>query len=203
MKRIGAILTALFLLLPLTLIARASGGIALVLSRTEGKVGETVELTLSAKNNPGIVSLQAKLKFDDTKLQLLSVKDGGILGEEIKHQKELTSPYTLSWENYVAKENFTEDGVLCTLTFRVLSGDLGEEIPVTIEVGDYGVMNYDLQDLARTLEYGAVTVTGTAPEAVGPVPWIAIGLCALLPVGACAAVAIYDLRKKPGKKKKA
>ena len=199
MKKTIALLLALLLLLPLTLAVRAGGGIALSLSRAEGRVGDVAEVTLSAADNPGIISLQVKVKYDETKLELLSVKDGGILGKEIKHQKELTSPYVLSWENYVATENFTENGALCTLSFRILAGEEGEKIPVTMEVGDYGVMNFDLKDLPRTLEYGSVTVTGTA-KASGIMPWLVLGGIALIPVASVVAVVLYDKLKKSGKK---
>ena len=176
MRRTAAFLLALFLLLPLTLASRAGGDLTLTLSKEQAAVGETVRVTFSIRNNPGIISVQAKLKFDESKLQLLSVEDGGILGEEINHQEKLTSPYTLSWENYVSEKAFTEDGVLCTLTFRVLSGEAGEEIPVTVTVDTYGVMDLDLRDLARKLESGSVTViepgapavTDTAPEETAP-----------------------------------
>lgn len=197
MKKIAALLLALLLLLPLPCAVRAGGSLALVLSETEGRVGDTVKVTLSAKNNPGIVSLQVKVKYDEEKLELLSVKDGGLLGKEIRHQEARTSPYTLSWENYVATENFTENGVLCTLSFRILAGETGEKIPVTMEVGDYGVMNFDLQDLARTLEYGSVTVTEPAATPAAPTSWLWVGVGALIPVAVLAAV--LCIRKKDGK----
>ena len=157
-KRIAAVLLTLCLLLPAALSARAGGNLVLTLSREEARVGDWVNVTLSIENNPGIISLQGKVVYDPEKLELVAVKDGGILGSEIRHQEALTSPYVLSWENYTAPENFTADGVVCTLTFRVLSGEPGESLPVTLDVGDYGVMNFDLQDLARKVEYGSVTV---------------------------------------------
>ena len=201
MKKIAALCLTLCLLLPLMLAARAGGGITLTLARVEGKVGDVVEIPLTASDNPGIVSLQVKIKFDEEKLQLISVKDGGILGKEIHHQEEKASPYVLSWENYVAKENFTENGVLCTLSFRVLSGEAGEELPVTMTVDDYGVMNFDLQDLPRSLNYGGVTVTESAAEAApSPWAWVLAGFCIAIPVTAVLAVVLYDMWKKREKK---
>ncbi|MBP5288855.1 MAG: hypothetical protein J6Z79_03170 [Clostridia bacterium] len=199
MKKAVWLLPALFLLLsPLS--AYADSGVTLTLASVEGRVGDTVEIPLTLADNPGIVSAQIKLKFDETRLQLLSVKDGGILGREIKHQETLTSPYTLSWENYVAKENFTENGVLCTLSFRVLAGEPGQTVPVTMSVEDYGVMNLALQDLPRKLTDGGVTVIEGA--SASPASWIVTGVVALIPVAAVAAVLIIDYGKKNKKEKK-
>ena len=199
MKKAVWLLPALFLLLsPLS--AYADSGVTLTLASVEGCVGDTVEIPLTLADNPGIVSAQIKLKFDETRLQLLSVKDGGILGREIKHQETLTSPYTLSWENYVAKENFTENGVLCTLSFRVLAGEPGQTVPVTMSVEDYGVMNLALQDLPRKLTDGGVTVIEGA--SASPASWIVTGVVSLIPVAAVAAVLIIDYGKKNKKEKK-
>lgn len=196
MKKLAASLLALCLLFsPLSVYA--DGGVTLTLASVEGRVGDTVEIPLTLADNPGIVSAQIKLKFDETQLQLLSVTDGGILGKEVRHQKTLTSPYVLSWENYVSKESFTENGVLCTLSFRVLSGEEGQTLPVTMTVEDYGVMDMDLRDLPRKLTNGGVTVTGTAPNHTAA-SWIVTALVALIPVASVAAVGLYDKLKKRG-----
>ncbi len=192
MKKIAATILTLCLLAAAALSVVAAGGITLSLSRGEGRVGETVDLVLTARDNPGIIGLQLKVKYDNEKLKLISVTDGGILGKEIHHQEKMESPYVLSWENYVSETNFAEDGTLCTLRFQILSGETGEEIPVILSADEFGVMNYKLSDLPRTLEDGAVTVTG---EAAFPLPWVILGGCALV-WGLCLVLAIV---KKNGR----
>ena len=184
MKKTFSVLLVLCLLLALTVTARADGGIV---------------LTLSCASNPGIVGLQLTVTYDNSKLRLLSVTDGGILGDEIHHQEEKKSPYLLSWENYIAEENFKENGTLCTLTFRILSGETGEEIPVTLDAGEYGVMNYNLVDMARTLEDSAVTVTGQAPPLWWETPYLPAGIIGAAFV-ACV-VGIVIRKKAPAKQR--
>ncbi|MBQ3866369.1 MAG: hypothetical protein II776_05655 [Clostridia bacterium] len=166
----AAILLCFLLLAPAAL---GAGSIDLALSDGEGRIGDTVDLALTAANNPGIISLQLTVKYDDTKLRLLSVTDGGILGREIHHQESMTSPYVLSWENYVAEENFTADGTLCTLRFQVIGGEAGEEIPVKLSAGEYGAMNFRLVDVGRTLTDGRVTVLEGKAAAVPAWPFLA------------------------------
>ncbi len=203
MKRIASLLLALCLICPLALLARADGGVSLTLAFAEGRVGEEVEIPLTLADNPGIISLQAKVKYDEEKLELLSVKDGGILGKEIKHQPEKTSPYTLSWENYLSKENFTANGVLCTLVFRIQAGEAGEEIPVTLTVEDYGVMNTDLKDLPRRLTSGGVIVSDASPASFFRVamPWFIAGGCLIL-AGILAGVTARVVLTGKGKEKR-
>lgn len=197
MKRIFSLAAALALVCSLSLAARANSDLTLALSRGEGRVGEEVSLTLDLQDNPGIVSVQVQVSYDTEKLRLISVTDGGILGDEIHHQESLVSPYTLSWENYTAKLNFVENGTLCTLTFRILDGAEGEEIPVVLYAGDYGVMNYNLADLPRTLVDGGVTVTGGSPLSLW-LPWVAAVVCMSVPV-----VFLVTRKKTPEKETKA
>lgn len=199
-KRVALLLTALALLFSLALPVHGEGGISLSLDRVEGKVGEEVSLTLTAQDNPGIVSIQLQLDYDETKLRLVSVSDGGILGDEIHHQENLVRPYTLSWENYTAEQNFTEDGVLCTLRFRIVDGEEGEEIPVTLSAGEYGVMNYNLADLPCTLTNGSVTVTGSVSGGFW-LPWLAAGICVAAAIGAALVFQNRSKKKSPAKEK--
>ena len=131
----------------------------LVMEQITATPGETVEVKLNLANNPGIASARLKLAFDTTVLTLTKVEDGGILGTA-EHKPELTSPYTLCWANDLATENFTETGVLVTLTFTVAADAPAGEYPITMSYSDTNghIMDTDLKDVPFQAINGSVTV---------------------------------------------
>ena len=51
------------------------------LSSAQGAAGETVSITATVSNNPGIVSMYLSLSYDTTRVELISVTDGKLLNE--------------------------------------------------------------------------------------------------------------------------
>ena len=99
------------------------------------------------------------VNFDSNALRLVSVEDAGVLGTTA-HKPELTAPYTLTWVNDTATENYTVNGAVVTLTFEVIEGTaLGEyEISVTYDNGDYDIFDKDLNTVDFRTVSGTVTV---------------------------------------------
>ena len=116
----------------------------IVVSQAEAKkAGDTVDITVSLENNPGIVSATMKVSFDSDALTLKNVKDGGVLGMQY-HKPELTSPYTLVWANDTATRNFAVNDTIATLTFAIKDGaEKGKTYPVELT---YDYDNYDIYD---------------------------------------------------------
>ena len=52
---------------------------SIVVSRTEAKAGDTVDVTITMSNNPGLVSANLYVNYDADVLKLKEVKDGGLL----------------------------------------------------------------------------------------------------------------------------
>ncbi len=125
-----------------------------------GKAGKTVEVPVVISKNPGITALTLNVSYDTSALKLTGVKDGEILGENI-HKPEYTSPYTLSWANDNAKENFTSNGTLATLTFEIKDTAKAGKYPITLsyDFDNYGAYNKDAQKVKLTIKNGAIEVT--------------------------------------------
>ncbi|MBO5042591.1 MAG: hypothetical protein J6D87_06460 [Clostridia bacterium] len=92
-------------------------GPAFIVSSTTAKAGDTVEVTVALKNNPGIASIILNTTFDDAMLDLQSVAYNTSIGGQTVPPQTLTSPFNLYWVNGFA--NATGDFVLVTLTFKV------------------------------------------------------------------------------------
>ncbi len=97
-------------------------GPSITASTASAKIRSTVDVTIEAKDNPGLVSAKLNVSYDTTALKLVGVKDGGIWGTKM-HKDDLTAaPYVLTWDNGASESDFTASGTIATLTFEVLDG---------------------------------------------------------------------------------
>lgn len=118
-----------------------------VVSDAAAKAGETVDVTVSIENNPGIIALALRIDYDSDKLKLVNVKDEKLMGGTATFSQYYTAdPYYLSWNDALATEDTVKNGGLVTLTFRVLDDcpDCKSEIGLTFRSGD--VFNKELAD---------------------------------------------------------
>jgi len=129
-----------------------------VVSETSGNPGDTVQLTVSVQNNPGLTMAMLTVQFDSTKLELQSPPVPGTV---------LTNcvPGPVSGDSwnvilYTPDQNDSmENGTLLTLSFRIKETCLAGEIPVTLRYRTGDVYNEDGDDLNFALTGGKITVT--------------------------------------------
>lgn len=146
----------------------AIGDAAIAVSSVTAKAGDEVSVTLSLENNPGIVSMTLRLNWDSSVLTLTKVTDGGIIGATA-HKPELQTPYTLVWVNDMATTNFTENGVIVTLTFEVAESAEAGEYPITVsyDYDNYDIYDKDVELVKFEIKDGAVTVEEENASSLG------------------------------------
>ena len=129
----------------------------IVVSSTSANAGETVEITIALKNNPGISSMKLKVAFNDAALTLDSVTYNSTIGGMSQQPQTKNNPTTLNWFNGSA--NSTGDFVYATLTFTVsdtaVAGDY--DIAITYEADDVYDINYD--NVTFDIINGKITVS--------------------------------------------
>ena len=110
----------------------------------------TFTVDVKAKNNPGIVGWHLYLSYDSTALELISAIGGAAYGSA--GFGPLTSPLSALWVDAIHGD-VTDDGVLYTLTFRVLKDvdgayDLALSVPDWEEFfnNEFDTVYFDLQD---------------------------------------------------------
>ena len=163
MKKIVGCLLAVILVLQVFVITIAATDTSsegrLSVSEATGTNGDTVEITISIANNPGIISMSLTLEFDDTALKLVEIVDGGILGNN-NSSPQLGNPYLLVWENDTAPQDFTADGVPVTLKFEVLENAQIDTYPITIsyDYDNYDIYNFNVEKVNVALTNGSITV---------------------------------------------
>ncbi len=132
----------------------------IVVEQKKAIAGNTVQIAILLKNNPGIVSAKLKVHFDVEVMTLIGVTDAGILGTP-QHKPELASPYVLNWVNDTASADFTVTGTVATLTFRV--SEEAEEgnypISITYDYANYDIYNKDMERVEFAVVNGGVEVT--------------------------------------------
>lgn len=129
-----------------------------VVSSEKAFPGETVKVTISIENNPGIVAAYFSVSYSD-KLTLVSATDSGLLNDYM-FDKELTSnPYNLSWSDASARENNMGNGVVATLEFLVAEDCEPGDLPVCIICRTDDTCNMDLDNVSFRAVDGGVTVT--------------------------------------------
>ena len=129
-------------------------------SNVKGVAGKTVDVPISLINNPGIIGATLGVKYNDAALELVDVTDMGALGSS-SHKPEYVSPYTLSWANDTSTENYTIDGPIAILTFKIKEETAAGSYPVIIsyDYDNYGIYNKDLNKVNFSIENGSVDVS--------------------------------------------
>lgn len=103
----------------------------------------SVKVPIRIEKNPGVVSVRLTVSYNESKMKLVGVQDGGILGTA-SHSKSYHNGYILSWENDTATENLKNNGVIATLEFSIV-GKLSEgDYPITVS---YNYNNNDIMDV--------------------------------------------------------
>jgi len=155
-----ALLLAVCLLLMSCPAALAAGGQgAFIVSDTVGKAGETITVTVSVKDNPGIIAAALRISYDAEKLELIGVHDEKLIGGTVTFSQNYTAnPYYVSWNDALAAEDTVSDGDLVTLTFRIRENcpDGLYDIGLCCNPGD--VFNKEMENQPFTAVGGKVTV---------------------------------------------
>ena len=132
----------------------------IIVTKTNATTGQTVDVPIYIENNPGIVGMTLFVEYDSSALKLTNVKDGGLIGAN-SHKPEYSSPYTLAWANDTATSNYTNNGIIATLTFEVKNNAAIGNYPITItyDYDSYGIYDKDLNKIAFSIENNNISVT--------------------------------------------
>ena len=131
---------------------------------TKGRAGATVSVAISLKNNPGIASMRLKVDYDSSVLSLVGVNDLGKLGSQL-HSDQYTDPYVLCWANDTVTQNFTHNGDIVVLTFKINDdAAIGTyDISISYDYDKYDIHNVQVQKVKFYTVDGAIEVVDVLP----------------------------------------
>ncbi|MCR5485186.1 MAG: leucine-rich repeat protein [Clostridiales bacterium] len=131
------------------------------------KADDTVEVKISISNNPGIVSAAFTLKYDATKVKYVSAKNGTILDKMTDKDAPLSSSCKFSFTSDDAKKDVKTNGVLVTVTFKLLSTFTSGTADLSITMDSTDTYNIDLESVKFNTESGKISVGGGASSSSG------------------------------------
>ena len=147
----------------------------ITVSSANAKAGDTVDITVSMTENPGIATADFEVKFDTAALTLAKVKDEGFISENDAqnagqaHSDQLVSPYHFSWCNDLAKANITKIGKMVTMSFKVSEKAKDGTYNITVDAKNVEIYDKDIKDVGFEFVNGAITVGSTKSFIVGDV----------------------------------
>ena len=138
------------------LVPQASGKI--IAESVTGRIGETVDVNISIRDNPGITSLQLKVGYSADDLELTQIIDNSLFDSSISHSKLTNNPVKISWFSSLSDDN-DENGVLATLRFRIKSG--AKDSTVMLSYDQPNIFNISGQEISFNTYAGTVSVDNT------------------------------------------
>lgn len=163
-RLISIVLTIMMLMtsIPFSSIAiETDDSLCISVAQEIGFLGETVDVEISVKNNPGLGSLKIDVGYGEY-LTLENVSFSSEFGSLVTAPIPYTNPQTLSCMSPLSE--ITTDGVFATLTFSVAENapnNYISEIKVTYNPND--ICDGDLVNVAAEVENGKVTICHRKP----------------------------------------
>jgi len=128
----------------------------IVLSDSQGKLGDTIMVTVSLVNNPGIISLKLNLVYDMNVLQLVGIQDAGLFPGNTTYigppGYNYQSPHLLYWMNALAPADITVNGIIMYLKFKV-SAPQNSKVNISV----VSIRNYNLNAVSFAVSPGSFT----------------------------------------------
>ena len=130
----------------------------ITLESVSGKPGDSVTVAVRITENPGIIAARLKISYDSSALQLTNVVDAGILGEYNFGDNLSSNPYIVTWSNGTAQADYTANGDLVYLTFKIADDAQVGSLPITISYDEEEIFNKALENINFAITAGNVTV---------------------------------------------
>ena len=166
MKRLIALcISVIFVFVgALTIGVSADAKPTFVVSTAQGKVGDTVKVTVSTKNNSGIVSLKLKVGYDSSVLELTECVGNtdvfdGVVG--LTYSPITNNPFVINWLSALSYEDYTANDVIATLSFKIKQGAAVGKSDITVSYKPVDVFNVKEESVAFEVKNGFVDVKGT------------------------------------------
>lgn len=162
-----AVLVASLFIFPTCVLA--AGDPTIAVSSATVSAGDSFEVAITLKDNPGITSMKLSIDFNNDAFTLEKVSYGEKFAGNAIDPQSLESPVTLNWVKGI--ENVAEDGEFATLSFTALkTASSKENIKVSYDPED--VHNINESDVAFKVTGGEITVDGAQGDTASGVTTI-------------------------------
>ena len=171
-KKFLSILLSVLMILTMAPMSYAVETPTLTVSSVTGAPGETITLDVSLSNNPGIVSANLKIAFDEG-LTLVGAENGDVFStltyippKQLSSGGQITSSCQFAWTGFDIEDKDIKNGKILSLNFKISEeAEIGEiyNIAISSESGD--VIDKDLNVVVLSANS---TVEVAETQAVSP-----------------------------------
>lgn len=129
----------------------------IVVESESAKAGDTVEVTVSLKNNPGLASLQFDVAYDSA-LELQSIAFNPAFGAYVTAPEPYANPQGITFISPLVSVD--ADGEFATLTFKVAEGVAeASDLGITLNLNQGNIYDENFNEVTFDVVNGSVTVT--------------------------------------------
>lgn len=126
-------------------------------SREAASGGDTVTVTVSVKNNPGILGMLLSLEYDESVLTLVGTANGDATAAlTYLEPSRLVSGCNFLW--YGSSAGTVIDGSVLTLTFRVADGAAAGSYPIALDYSSQDTYDTNYSPIAAIVADGVVVI---------------------------------------------
>ena len=129
----------------------------IVVSSTSAKAGDSVDVEICLRNNPGIATAILKANYDSSVLTLNSFEYGSLFQSGGEAPQNLNSPVTLAWSS--SEGNISGDVTYAVLHFTAAADtQAGSTTSVEVSYADSDIINLDENDVEFQIISGTVLI---------------------------------------------
>lgn len=132
----------------------------LVVSNAQAKPGETVTITATLVNNPGVLGSSMILSYDESVMRLKGVENGeafdGVL--DMTFPKTLKNGCVFLWDGEYIEENQIKDGEILVMEFEILKDVADIASPIILICNEGDTVDNNIEPIDLIVEKGVVTI---------------------------------------------
>lgn len=174
MKRMIAVIMTvimLFSVLPISTYAEISDTTEFLVDSVDAFPGDTVSVNVKIKNNPGIVSANINVAFDEN-LTLVGATKGDVFPATMSYipPKQLStigrisSSCNFAWSGTDIDDKDIKDGTLVTLKFEVSQeAQIGDEYKITVSARKSDIVDKNAQPINLASKTGIISIIDYKP----------------------------------------
>lgn len=125
-----------------------------------GYAGDTVTVNVQMASNPGLAGWLVDVRFDESVLELIGLSKGDAFssGGSLSFGP-VKSPTNALWYDFLAADNYTNNGILFALTFKIKVDAPSGKYPIEVYCSDPdNLCNIDFERVDFDMEDGSVEV---------------------------------------------
>ena len=119
--------------------------------------GDTVQVRISVKDNPGILGMRLTVSYNESAMTLTGAANGSAVSDVLK-ARTLRSGCKFVWDGVSLEPGDIQDGDVLVLEFRVSGSAAAGSYPVSVTCRSNDIVDNDLQSISPRIQNGSGTI---------------------------------------------